>query len=373
MSKAFVDKAEEIYHSQKSKVDTLISQYKAMKRREVSLKCLGANKDSRKLFWSFISEKQKKTSDITALIHPQTKILKCKPADVKDIAEHFIIDLFQGSLNPPNSAVSETPIEMEDEEIQEDLVSIQDEHSYSVKRFRKLGSVDNSLTADRDPANFCDSDFSVHEVQKVVKTLKPGKAAGWDTVPNEAILNAGTKFIMMLTLLFNMMKTAGKIPRGWNKGRLVLIHKKGPTENINNYRPLTVIISLCGLFSRILNARLSAVCEAFKLLGEIQNGFRQGRCCADSSFILHTLLWKARATGTRVYCAYVDLMKGYDMVNREILLEKMEKLGFKSTFINCIKALYESDCVTATLHGLETKVVYLKRGLRQGCRYTSTN
>lgn len=45
----------------------------------------------------------------------------------------------------------------------------------------------------------------------------------------------------------------------------------------------------------------------------------------------------------------------------------MEKLGFNSTFINCIKSLYQSDCISATIHGLQTNVVYLKRGLRQGC------
>ena len=313
VSKVYVDKSEEVFLAQKSRVDVLISQYKTMKRREVSLKCMGTDKGSTKLFWSFISEKQKKSSDITALIHPQTKVLKCEPADVKDIAEKFIIDLFQGTLEPPNTTTQE-PVVVEQEQ-DEEVTSVQGEHSYSVKPSPRLSSMDDSKTLQRDPANYCDADFTFNEVQSGVKTLKAGKAAGWDTVPNEAIINSGTQFIMMLTVLYNMMKKSGKTPKGWNKGRLILVHKKGPTENISNYRPLTVIISLCGLFSRILNARLSAVCESFKLLGEIQNGFRQGRCCADNNFILHTILWKARAMGTRVHCAYVDLMKAYDMVS----------------------------------------------------------
>ena len=313
VSKVYVDKSEEVFLAQKSRVDVLISQYKTMKRREVSLKCMGTDKGSTKLFWSFISEKQKKSSDITALIHPQTKVLKCEPADVKDIAEKFIIDLFQGTLDPPDTTTQE-PVVVEQEQ-EEEVASVQGEHSYSVKPSPRLSSMDDSKTPQRDPANFCDADFTFNEVQSGIKTLKAGKAAGWDTVPNEAIINSGTQFIMMLTVLYNMMKKSGKTPKGWNKGRLILVHKKGPTENISNYRPLTVIISLCGLFSRILNARLSAVCESFKLLGEIQNGFRQGRCCADNNFILHTILWKARAMGTRVHCAYVDLMKAYDMVS----------------------------------------------------------
>ena len=106
-----------------------------------------------------------------------------------------------------------------------------------------------------------------------------------------------------------MIKDQCKLPKNWNVGRLVLVHKKGSVDDISNYRPLTVIILLCGLFSRILNARLAAVTETHKLLGEIQNGFRRGRCCADNNFILNTILWKARALGKEVHCGYIDLFK----------------------------------------------------------------
>ena len=106
-----------------------------------------------------------------------------------------------------------------------------------------------------------------------------------------------------------MIRLEGVLPTGWNRGRMVLIHKRGAVENIMNYRPLTVVISLCGVLSRVLNARLTDVVEASNLLGEIQNGFRRGRCCADNNFVLSSILWKARAMGRKVFCAYVDLFK----------------------------------------------------------------
>ena len=106
-----------------------------------------------------------------------------------------------------------------------------------------------------------------------------------------------------------MIRVQGVLPTGWNRGRMVLVYKRGAVENIMNYRPLTVVISLCGVFSRVLNARLVEAVESRNILGEIQNGFRKNRCCADNNFVLSTILWKARAMGNKVYCAYVDLFK----------------------------------------------------------------
>ena len=49
------------------------------------------------------------------------------------------------------------------------------------------------------------------------------------------------------------------------------------TTDVYNYRPLTVLTSMCGLYTKLLNERLANVVETHKLLGEIQNGFRKKR------------------------------------------------------------------------------------------------
>ena len=68
---------------------------------------------------------------------------------------------------------------------------------------------------------------------------------------------------------------------------MVLIHKKGPVSDINNYRPLTVLTCMGATYSKVLNARLTEVVEKHKLLGEVQNGFRKDGSCVDSAFTLN--------------------------------------------------------------------------------------
>ena len=154
---------------------------------------------------------------------------------------------------------------------------------------------------------------------------------GVDNIPNEFIINAGEKFWTLLTVLYNKVKASGKFPPGWNSGRVSLVHKRGLRENLGNYRPLTVIISLSGLYSRLLNERLIQVVEQHRLLGEIQNGFRKGRTSSDNAFVLDTILWKEKARRKKVHLAFLDLVKAYDTVNRDILWRKLSGLALVET------------------------------------------
>ena len=135
--------------------------------------------------------------------------------------------------------------------------------------------------------------------------------------------------VCKLTDLFNKIKTSGALPRGWDRGRITLVHKRGLRELLGNYRPITVLISLCGLYSKVLNARLTCVVEEHKLLGEVQNGFRKERGGSDNSFILDTIIWKAKATRSKLFLSFLDISKAYDSVNREILWRKLSSIGIR--------------------------------------------
>ena len=171
----------------------------------------------------------------------------------------------------------------------------------------------------------------------------------------------------MITKLYNLIKSSGVLPEGWNRGRVTLVHKRGLRELLGNYRPITVNISLSGLYSKVLNERLIAVVEEWKLLGEVQNGFRKDRCAADNNFVLDTILWKARSKKKKVHLAFLDISKAYDSVNRAILWSKLSKLGISGEFLGCLKSLYTDDSIDCMANGVLTSPIYLSRGLRQGC------
>ena len=328
------------------------------KERKVNIgKCIGTGRKAIKKFWTYVNGKEKKSTKINSVLDVNTGVLKTNPSDIADEVTKFLKDLFKAEFDPIE------PVHLNE------YVPTSD-HSYSNHinvHPHKLVSVDGSKSVLGDPAGFLDADFTNSEVYSAVSALKCEKAMGWDFLPNECFIYSPLRFQSEVTELLNLVKNSSILPSGWNKGRVVLVHKKGPSELMSNYRPLTVNISITSLYSRVLNGRLGKVVESHDLLGEIQSGFRPNRSCSDNSFILNTIMWKAKSQGRKVHRAFIDVMKAYDTVDRPILWSKLLKLGFGKKFVSCIQNLYHDDCISTEVSGIKTRPLYQSRGVRQGC------
>ena len=160
-----------------------------------------------------------------------------------------------------------------------------------------------------NPAGFLDRKISEKEVSEILQSLAANKACGHDDLPNECLKEAPSSFVHMLTVLYNRAKEQGKVPKAWSRGRVVLVHKRGPRSVVGNYRPLTVLTCMSGTFSKLLNKRLTEVVERHGLLGEIQNGFRKDRSGIDSAFIINTIFWKTMQKRKKINVAFLDLQK----------------------------------------------------------------
>ena len=130
----------------------------------------------------------------------------------------------------------------------------------------------------------------MEELEHALGTLTLGKAEGLDGITNEMLQNTGPTAREMLLDLFNNVLTGGSLPSDWKIGDIVLILKKPPRTDINNYRPVTLISSVSKLLTTMLAQRLSSALDKEDVVGQVQNGFRKNRSCSDNIFILNTIL-----------------------------------------------------------------------------------
>ena len=298
-----------------------------------------------KLFWSYVKQNGKKATNIQAVVDPLTGEVK-EGKDMKRVVEEFLENLFKGNYDKDDKMRNLTI-----EDIQED----------------EEVDVDEATEKNRKVIKDLEKEISEDEVLDMINRLDNGKAEGIDHIPAEALKNGTLLLVKKLTKLFNMVKTTGRAPVEWKIGRVVNVFKAGDKEDLANYRPLTVAAAVCGLYSKIMNSRLTSAVEELELLGEMQQGFRKGRCGSDNSFVLNTILMKAGAQSRKVHLAYLDLKKAYDTVNREELWKRMRKMGFGGSFLSGIQALYVDDSIVTEVNGERTQPLYLGRGLRQGC------
>ena len=120
--------------------------------------------------------------------------------------------------------------------------------------------------------------------------------------------------------VMNGILNGADIPKEWKESRVKLLHKGGRTDELKNYQPIAIICKLCMLMVR---ERIDKWTEDNGMLGEIQGGFRRGRCIEDNLFMLERLIEMVKGRKKEIFVALLDMEKAYDRVNRKKLFEVM--------------------------------------------------
>ena len=134
-----------------------------------------------------------------------------------------------------------------------------------------------------------------------------------------------------------------------------------------SYRGITLSNSMYKLYSSVINDRLSKWVENSDILVDEQNGFRKKRSTIDHLSSVTNLIETRKKLKRSTFCAFIDLKKAYDSVNRELLWHKLEHLGIGGTMLNAVKSLYTAVSSCVRINGFYTEWFDVTSGLRQGC------
>ena len=168
-----------------------------------------------------------------------------------------------------------------------------------------------------------DVEITQTEILKAIKELKTSRSGGPDKLLNEFLINGSNSLLPYLHKLFYVLFNKGYFPQKWSEGYIVPIHKKGNTNDTDNYRGITLLSTLGKLFTSILNNRLITWAETYYIYIEEQAGFRREMGTVDNIFLLHGLIANLINQGKKLYCAFVDFKKAFDFVNRDIIWYKL--------------------------------------------------
>ena len=230
------------------------------------------------------------------------------------------------------------------------------------------GATAGSIPDNTDENGPLDHDITIDEMMKAKGILKPGKATGTDQVNNEMILQALLKYPDAFRNVFNSLLKKGVGVIQWLTSLLVPIHKKGPTDDPDNFRGIALISCLAKLFYSILNNRLMEFCLTNNILSPSQLGFLAGNRTSDAHIILHNLINEyCHKKNSRIYGCFVDFSKAFDSIPRNRMFQKLLDIGVTGKFYDIIKFIYEGDQVCIKIKDMITPAIQTMMGVRQGC------
>ena len=130
-----------------------------------------------------------------------------------------------------------------------------------------------------------------------------------------------------LTLLLNYILASELYPNKWATGLRVAIPKGS-----SDIRPITIEPIFAKILETILDNRLNFIFEALNKTDIYNGGFLKGTMTQDNLLIVLTCIQKQLSIGKKLFIAFVDFKKAFNLFNHTILFYKLHKVGIHGRF-----------------------------------------
>ena len=179
-----------------------------------------------------------------------------------------------------------------------------------------------------------DITVSCEGVVKLLKNLKPHKAAGPDDIPLMLHKEAADEIAPAITLLFQASLNYGNTPSTWRKALVVPIFKKGSKSDANNYRPISLTSVLCKLCEHILHSTIITHLANHKILSDAQHGFRKRRSCDTQLLLALNDSARGLEDKSQTDIIFLDFANAFDKVSHQGQLKKPITMVFVDIPLN---------------------------------------
>ena len=159
------------------------------------------------------------------------------------------------------------------------------------------------------------------------------------------------------------------VPSSWQQAIIAPIPKSSSIDPFVplNYRGKSLLSCFYKMYSSLINNRLSFCCESNDLIVDEQNGFRSGRSCTDHIYCLCSIIRNRNVDNLSTYCAFIDMRKAFDWVNRDLLLYKlMSQFEVYGKLYDAIKSIYCNSSACVRVNNNCTDWFNITSGVKQG-------
>jgi len=198
-------------------------------------------------------------------------------------------------------------------------------------------------------------------------------AMGSDNISYHMIKNMPSIAHQYLLKIFNKIFTSSTLHERWRHAIIVPIAKPGKDHsNPSNYRPISLTSNLCKTLESIINRRMVEHLEKFKLLSNIQCGFRKHRSTIDHLVRFENYVKQAYANNKYVTAVFFDLEKAYDLTWRYGITRDMHRIGFRGYLPKFIGAFLRNRTFQVKLNHILSEHRVQETGVPQGSTLSVT-
>ena len=218
---------------------------------------------------------------------------------------------------------------------------------------------------DRNASEFLISYVTEDEILEIIKSLE-NKSTGPNSIPLKLLKIIPDLIIKPLCRLINKSFSNGIFPDLLKIVKVIPIHKGNSNQNMNNYRPISLLLIFDKIIEKLMHKRLYKFLDENNILYDKQYGFRKNNSTIFS-LIEITEKIKESIDNNKFGCGiFIDLRKAFDTVNHKILIKKLEHYGVRGSALNWFSSYLNERSQYVFLNGETSDRKSITCGVPQG-------
>ena len=169
-----------------------------------------------------------------------------------------------------------------------------------------------------------------------------------------------------LVKLVNKSISEQTYPNALKIAKIIPIHKSGNKQDMNNYRPISILSCFNKIFEKILQYALVRHIENNNILYRNQFGFRKYHSTIDALIATHDYIIENLDKNKKIMGIFIDLKKAFDSIDPQILIQKLEYYGITGPFQKIIESYLTDRKMYTTIQNYSSGTRPIKYGVPQG-------
>ena len=161
-------------------------------------------------------------------------------------------------------------------------------------------------------------------------SLDDTKSTGPSSVPIKLLKIISDPILFPPSDIFNTSFNEGTFPDKAKIAKLIPIHKKGSTAEVNNYRPISLHSTFSKITEKLMAIRPTEFLNLHETIYPKQFGLRLGLSTTNSLFDIVENIKKTVENKKYGCGVFIDLKKAFETVNHSILLQKLKNYGIRN-------------------------------------------
>ena len=169
-----------------------------------------------------------------------------------------------------------------------------------------------------------------------------------------------------LAFVINLSLRSGIFPDDWKMAKVIPLHKNGPADNFENYRPISTLAVVSKIIEKIVHTNLVKFLNDNMLLSNQQFGFRSKRSTELAATLFIDDIRRHADNKMLVGCVFIDFSKAFDTLSHAKLLQKLSAYGIKDTELSWFTDYLFNRKQIVLYNGQCSSISSIKCGVPQG-------